>query len=323
MGIILGTGCENPVDPESVGDVVVQVSAEGGDPVADAWVWCSAADDSSQTDASGVATLLRVPAGQHTLDISAQGMAHFREDILVTAGRTLAVNATLLAAMPSLSARPASVLFSEGNLTEELVIYNAATDDTISWWLSGLPDWLLASEMAGNTLGDTSRVQLQCQSNMLQMGSASGSLVVDSHQAGHVVIPLAVNRVESFEECFSLRTWSIQEWRCEEQASWQGNRSACSGEIGHGQVSSLQLAINLAQSGTLHFHHKESSESNFDFLLFYVDGSERGRWSGEHNWQSMEWSLSAGSHTLQWQYRKDGSVVSGQDAVWIDHISIE
>jgi hypothetical protein len=45
--------------------------------------------------------------------------------------------------------------------------------------------------------------------------------------------------------------------------------------------------------------------------------------SGEVDWQEVSVGLSAGAHTLEWKYIKDGAVSEGQDAAWLDDLSID
>tara|TARA_X000000368_G_C22449925_1_gene458543 strand:- start:18 stop:521 length:504 start_codon:yes stop_codon:yes gene_type:complete len=65
---------------------------------------------------------------------------------------------------------------------------------------------------------------------------------------------------------------------------------------------------------------KVSSESNYDFLKFYIDGQLQGEWSGEVNWSSETFFVNAGQHTFSWVYSKDESVSDGSDAAWVDYI---
>ena len=42
--------------------------------------------------------------------------------------------------------------------------------------------------------------------------------------------------------------------------------------------------------------------------------------SVNQEWTTQEQFLTAGEHVLEWRYSKDGSVSSGDDAVWIDNV---
>lgn len=65
---------------------------------------------------------------------------------------------------------------------------------------------------------------------------------------------------------------------------------------------------------------RTSTETGYDFLVFYVDGERMGRWSGETGWTYISFMVPEGSHHLTWSYEKDGGATGGQDCVWVDNI---
>lgn len=78
-------------------------------------------------------------------------------------------------------------------------------------------------------------------------------------------------------------------------------------------------------SGAVTFDWTVSSEANYDWLSFYIDGVRQDRISGCTTWtaacwQSRSYNLAAGTHTLRWAYEKDYSVAGGQDAGWLDKV---
>jgi hypothetical protein len=103
--------------------------------------------------------------------------------------------------------------------------------------------------------------------------------------------------------------------------SGNGNHYACSGKIADKQSSILEANI-YAPSGKISFDKKVSSEENYDFLIFYIDGVEKGKWSGEQDWEEVNYDITQGEHTLTFKYIKDPGVSSGEDAAWIDDIKI-
>ena len=74
-------------------------------------------------------------------------------------------------------------------------------------------------------------------------------------------------------------------------------------------------------NGTVSFSYNVSSEANYDFLVFSIDGTQVAQWSGTQS-GNFSTPVSLGQHTLKWDYVKDGSVSSGSDAAWIDDVSI-
>ena len=99
---------------------------------------------------------------------------------------------------------------------------------------------------------------------------------------------------------------------------YYGSDAAQSGTISHNQESWTQTTVT--GPGTLKFYWKVSSEANFDFLRFYIDGVEQERISGTVDWQQKTYGISSGSHTLKWTYTKDGSVNRGSDCCWLDKV---
>ncbi len=84
-----------------------------------------------------------------------------------------------------------------------------------------------------------------------------------------------------------------------------------------------RVAGNFA-AGTVSFRVRVSSEAEFDYLRFYVDGVMVREWSGMAvtGWQLFSTPLAAGAHALRWSYEKDGSASLGEDAAWIDAVTL-
>ena len=81
----------------------------------------------------------------------------------------------------------------------------------------------------------------------------------------------------------------------------------------------MQTTVNGA--GTVSFYWKVSSEADWDFLEFYIDGSLQDQISGTVDWQQMTYAITgSGSHTLEWRYMKDGAVSDGDDCGWVDKL---
>jgi cysteine-rich repeat protein len=103
-----------------------------------------------------------------------------------------------------------------------------------------------------------------------------------------------------------------------------GMYNARSGAIGHSQSSTMELVnLPIPANGTVTFWYRVSSEQSFDYLRFYIDGVQQGNgWSGAVPWAQASYNVAAGNHTLRWVYSKDGSVVVGEDAAFIDDVYI-
>jgi len=99
-----------------------------------------------------------------------------------------------------------------------------------------------------------------------------------------------------------------------------GIYSAQSGAIGDSQSASLEITINCA-SGNIVFYQRVSSETNKDFLRFYIDGIEKEAVSGNGIWEMVSYPVAAGSRVFRWTYSKSIRKSSYSDAAWIDDIT--
>ncbi len=74
------------------------------------------------------------------------------------------------------------------------------------------------------------------------------------------------------------------------------------------------------EAGQVSFSYKVSCEFGWDYFYFYVDGVEVLEDTGIFDWDIFSHTLSAGEHTLRWEYKKDSSVSEGDDTVWVANI---
>ena len=136
----------------------------------------------------------------------------------------------------------------------------------------------------------------------------------------------------SADEDFETGDFSAHPWSFAGNANWtivssnplSGNYCAKSGNISSDQTSSLLLTVDASVASDIRFWKRVSCEEdqndNWDYLAFFIDGVEQGRWDGEVSWSAEVFSVSQGQHILEWKYLKDGAVDSGADAAWIDFI---
>ena len=117
------------------------------------------------------------------------------------------------------------------------------------------------------------------------------------------------------------------DWTLSSQYPWQivegGRGSYCAKSNNNGQHNSsgyMQLSVEVLSTGDLSFWYKVSSENNYDKLHFYMDGQEKGVWSGTVAWTEFTQPVTPGQHTFKWEYTKDSSVSSGDDCAWVDDI---
>jgi len=128
---------------------------------------------------------------------------------------------------------------------------------------------------------------------------------------------------ESFENGVFGPGWSFSgnaDWFIDPTVAYDGNFSARSGNVSSWGSSRLLYSMNVAWNSEISFYVKTSSENSYDFLKFYIDETQVGQWSGETDWTMVSFSVSAGVHSFQWSYEKDGAVDDGQDCGWIDYV---
>lgn len=131
--------------------------------------------------------------------------------------------------------------------------------------------------------------------------------------------------LEGFESGAFAAGWTVGGsvgWMLTSGTRNSGTWSAQSGGIGSSQTSTLSTTVVAPVAAGLGFHSRTSTESSYDFLEVWVDGVRRERRSGETAWTERVVALTAGSHSVEWRYVKDGSGASGLDTVWIDDVQL-
>jgi len=129
---------------------------------------------------------------------------------------------------------------------------------------------------------------------------------------------------ESFEaSSFNVFPWiniSSIPWVVTSETSKDGIVSARSGAISHSGSTSLSIRTIYSKNDSLRFYYKVSSEPNYDYLSFKLNGEEIFKKSGEISWTKQSVAVQAGVNKMEWIYRKDNSVSQGSDCAWIDMI---
>ncbi len=110
-------------------------------------------------------------------------------------------------------------------------------------------------------------------------------------------------------------SWFKRNW------GYYDNDCVESGDIDHDEVS--QLEVLTEGEGNISFYWKVSSEEDYDYLKFYIDGEEQDKISGEVDWELKSYSLSdTGTHSLLWEYAKDSSTDVNDDCGWVDYLQL-
>ncbi len=137
-------------------------------------------------------------------------------------------------------------------------------------------------------------------------------------------------------EDFETNNFNRYPWFCTGQWPWftdpaikyEGSFSARSGVITENAESVFNLSARVLAPGEVSFYryvsceHDPSGSRNFDYLAFYIDGYEMGRWDGTDPWKKESFPVSAGLHHFSWVYHKDYTNTAGMDGVWLDNISL-
>ncbi|NLH74795.1 MAG: PKD domain-containing protein [Verrucomicrobia bacterium] len=133
----------------------------------------------------------------------------------------------------------------------------------------------------------------------------------------------------TFEPPFTAANLASAPWVSSTTKPWQLQSATASGgrfalrsaPIGDGEDSTLSLVV-VTRAGAGSFDFRVSSEANWDFFEFYVNGVKIDRWSGDVPWRSYQFNLVAGRNTLTWRYVKDNNFSSGLDAAFIDNLFV-
>ncbi len=108
-------------------------------------------------------------------------------------------------------------------------------------------------------------------------------------------------------------------WKVSSSDAKAGVFSLASGDIGDSQKSVVEVSGEFSE-GVVTFWHRVSSEQDYDYLKFYIDGVEKQKWSGDTAWAQASFPISAGTHTLAWAFEKDLYESYGADTAWIDEV---
>ncbi len=110
-------------------------------------------------------------------------------------------------------------------------------------------------------------------------------------------------------------------WTKNSDKAYDGFYSMKSGSIVASETTTMEVT-KTTQAGTFSFYKFVSSESGYDYLHFYIDGSEKNTWSGtsQTTWDEVSYTVTEGTHTYKWKYTKDSGVNSGSDCAWVDFI---
>jgi len=111
-------------------------------------------------------------------------------------------------------------------------------------------------------------------------------------------------------------------WTIDNINVYEGVNSSKSGAgLPDSEVSHLLINVDVTAPGDISFYKFVSSEQDYDFLQFYIDGNKQGEWSGiDNSWSFVSFPVTVGNHDLEWEYDKDSGWEDGEDCAWLDYI---
>lgn len=135
-------------------------------------------------------------------------------------------------------------------------------------------------------------------------------------------------RVGRLRETFESSSFKIFPWINVGPTPWivtgtdpyEGAVSARSGIIPDGGTSRIMMRTIFTSPDSVRFIYKVSSEVNYDYFSFRLNGIEIFKESGETGWKKKVISVPEGANDMEWIYKKDNNSSGGDDAAWIDQV---
>ncbi|RME66679.1 MAG: hypothetical protein D6781_14740, partial [Verrucomicrobia bacterium] len=141
--------------------------------------------------------------------------------------------------------------------------------------------------------------------------------------------PVDVRVVRPVEGAEALGAVDGLSWRTEVRAPWRtvADPDGARGNVlRSAQVEAEEasvLRVDVGGPTVVRFDAKVSSEAHADGLSVRVDGEEVLFLSGETGWASHDVAVPGGFHRIDWVYHKDEMGRFGEDAAWIDAVSVQ
>ena len=159
---------------------------------------------------------------------------------------------------------------------------------------------------------------------ILPVGISAESGAYVSHESRFIEIGSVFDGFENGLNTFNWQTGGDSDWHIVSEYVYEGANCLESGDTATGETSEVWCTVSLPVNGLLSFYKKVSSTQNFSYLEFYIDGSLEDQWSGETDWEYVEYALSSGYHELKWVYRHSPYIVQDptQNKCWLDNITL-
>ena len=211
---------------------------------------------------------------------------------------------------------PAGNFYAAGIIGKPFAWQIQATGNPSSWALTGgaLPPGVTVNPTTGVLSGTPTA--LGAYDPQISATNAAGTTTTypTLYIYPDISLPVALD--------YNGFTWTAggtNPWFGDTSLSHDGTDAAHSGPVKHGLNSWLQTTVS--GPGSLSFWWKASTELNGDPVTFYLDGVVQQSISGEVDWNQRNYPITAGTHTLRWEYARDGSGNGGQNMGWLDQVS--
>ena len=198
----------------------------------------------------------------------------------------------------------------------------------LEWELDGLPLWVASSKSSG-VIGPDSwmdvSLSITSEANSLPRKKHTGSIRIVNSQTGFsrsiaVEVDVRPTLCQSLLACgLTWTTGGDVAWSGQARTTFRRDIAAQSGRIQDSEQSWVNTVVE--GPGEISFWWTVSSEEQFDFLEFWVNGVRQKGISGEVGWEKVTAKLPAGPHQLRWKYVKDWISSDGADSGWLDEIS--
>jgi hypothetical protein len=144
-----------------------------------------------------------------------------------------------------------------------------------------------------------------------------GSLSTSSQYSAFV--GLAVDDFESQSlEAFGWTT--VGDFTFSDNA-YEGQYSLKSADIPNSGTTSASVEFNSPVAGEISFWLHVSTESNYDWVDFKINGQQLLHLSGEVAWDEYTFEVPAGNNVFEWKYTKDYMVEDNDDCFYLDYVT--
>ncbi len=139
-----------------------------------------------------------------------------------------------------------------------------------------------------------------------------------------IIFYIDTDTIVDFENT-SWYTANSSDWDRETTKVYEWNYSFESKNTSDNSSACFTVDETIPWTWSVDFYYSVSSETNYDFLHFYIDWTQQDKWSWNIDWtHSKTYTFSANKdHELKWCYTKDGSVSKWDDKARIDYIVMQ